>query len=165
MIKLIKSLCDILFNINISSSPPAPPAQVKNITSPNVDIIDIDIPKIINSEKKSLELQKYLNEYDSNSKIEELPTSSIITFNKFLENDANKSKVFNFYLNKVKYAIRNNTDQIIFFRLKHSAYLCKLDKKDYSRFLVSLKNWFVLHEEYEQAAVCQTLMETLTTDN
>ncbi len=86
-----------------------------------------------------------------------LPTDSMLTMRYFVNN--NKKLVYNFLLKKMKQAIENNWKAMEMFRVGTTNFVSRINERDYEKCLLDMKDYFVDQQEYEKAALCNSLLD------
>jgi hypothetical protein len=86
-----------------------------------------------------------------------LPMKSPESVKKFIEE--NPSLVSDYFLKRLKVAIKNDLSEIILFRLGESKLIAKIEYKNYEEQLKKLIEFYIKSEQYEKVVACNKLLE------
>lgn len=132
----------------VGSEPESPRQKIEvmipqeSITEPieekEEEVVENNIPVIPGAERK-------------------LPMKSPESVKKFIEN--NPSIVSDYFLKRLKVAIKNDLPEIVLFRLGESKLLAKIEYKNYEEQLKKLIEFYIKSEQYEKVVTCNKLLE------
>lgn len=125
----------------------------KTVTKPSYSRVDVAIPQEMQIEQTGIVASSIA------SSIPVVPTNSIHTLRQFISKNKNKMMLNKFILSELTKSIKKDYPRTELFRIGNTPIVARIDKENYEKTLVEIRDFFIKEQEFEHADQTQQLIQ------